>query len=145
MATYVTINVKTLFMCMHVALQGCTITSPSAYTIRVSCELLEAYERIRITISSNSCTCSQPITMVDDNPITVPNLTTGVYTVEVTAVNSNDMSIKDNKIVEMITLCDRSTATGESGMYKYINMCVPVYQMCILCTYLTYIAIYGRH
>ena len=58
--------------------------------------------------------------MVDDNPITVPNLTTGVYTVEVTAVNSNDMSIEDNKIVEMITLitlCDKSTATGESGTY----------------------------
>ena len=102
---------------MYIVLQSCAITSPSANTIRVSCELLETYERIRVTISSNRCTCSQPITMVDDNPITVPNLTTGVYTVEVTAVNRNDMSIEDNKIVEMITLCDKSTATGESGTY----------------------------
>ena len=102
---------------IYVVLQRCTITSPSLNTIRVSCELLETYERIRVTISSNCCTCSQPITMVDDNPITVPNLTTGVYTVEVTAVNSNDMSIEDNKIVKMITLCDKSTATGDSGMY----------------------------
>ena len=39
-------------------------------------------------------TCSQPVTMVDDNPITVSNLTTEVYTVEVTIVNSNDMSIE---------------------------------------------------
>ena len=111
-------------MCKHVyyaVLQRCTITSPSANTIRVSCELLETFERIRVTISSNSCSCSQPITMVDDNPITVPNLTTGVYTVEVTAVNSNDMSIEDNNIVEMITLCDTSTATGEPGMYVYVN------------------------
>ena len=106
-----------MFMCTYVVLQRCAITSPSANTIRVSCELLETYERIRVIISSNSCTCSQPITMVDDNTITVPNLTTGVYTVEVTAVNSNDMSIEDNKIVKMITLCDKSTATSESGMY----------------------------
>ena len=114
----VTIIVKTcLCVCTYIVLQRCTITSPSANTIRVSCKLLETYERIRVTISSNSCTCSQPITMVDDNPITVPNLTTGVYTVEVTAVNSNDMNIEDNKIVEMITLCDKSTATRESGTY----------------------------
>ena len=64
--------------------------------------------------------------MVDDNPITVSNLTTGVYTVEVTAVNSNDMSIEDNKIVDMITLCDKSTATGESGI---INICVSYYHV----------------
>ena len=100
----------------YVVLQRCTITSPSASTIRVSCELLEMFERIRVAISSNSCTCSQPITMAGDNPITVLNLTTGVYTVEVTAVNSNDMSIENHKIVEMITLYDKSTATDESGM-----------------------------
>ena len=115
-------------MDIFTALQRCTITSPSANTIRVSCELLKAFERIRVTISSNSCTCSQPITIVDDNPITVPNLTTGVYTVEVTAVNSNDMSIEDNKIVEMITLCDKSTATGESGMY--VRMCAVLTYVC---------------
>ena len=113
------IIVKALYLCvrMYVVLQRCTITSPSANTIGISCELLETYERIRVTISSNSCTCSQPITMVDDNPITVPNLTTGVYTVEVTAVNSNDMSIEDNKIVKMITLCDKSASTSEFGSY----------------------------
>ena len=99
---------------MYVVLQSCTITSPSTNTIRVSCELLR---RISITISSNSCTCSQPITMVDNNPITVSDLPIGVYTVEVTAVNSNDMNVENNRIVEMITLSDKSTATDESGMY----------------------------
>ena len=103
-------------------LQRCSITSPSANTIRVSCELLETFRRINVTISSNSCTCSPPITRVGDNPITVSNLTTGVYTVEVTAVNdtSNSMNIKNNKIVEMITVCD---VTVESGM----NVCVHTY------------------
>ena len=109
--------ISDLFL-FYVVLQRCTITSPSANTIKVSCKLLE---RIRVAISSNSCICSQPITMVDDNPITVLNLTTGVYTVEVTAVNSNDMSIEDNKIVEMITLCDKSTATDEPGTYVCVN------------------------
>ena len=108
-------------MCMYAVVQRCTITSPSANTIRVSCELLETFERIRVTISSNSCSCSQPITIVGDNSITVPNLTTGVYTVGVTAVNSNDMSIENNSIVEMITLCDKSTIADESGA------CVCVY------------------
>ena len=98
---------------MYVGLH-CTITSPSANTIRVSCELLE---RITVTISSNSCNCSQRITMVDNNPITVSDLPIGVYTVEVTAVNSNDMSIENNRIVEMITISDKSTATDESGMF----------------------------
>ena len=99
---------------VHTVIQSCTITSPSANTIRVSCELLE---RINVTISSNSCTCSQPITMVDNNPITVSDLPIGAYTVEVTAVNSNDMSIENNRIVEMITLSDKSSATDESGTF----------------------------
>ena len=99
---------------MCTVLHSCTITSPSANTIRVSCELLKTFTRISVTISSNSCTCSQPITMADNNPITVSDLPIGVYTVEVTAVNSNDMK---NRIVEMITVSDKSTATDESGMY----------------------------
>ena len=99
---------------VHTVIQSCTITSPSANTIRVSCELLE---RINVTISSNSCACSQPITMVDNNPITVSDLPIGVYTVEVTAVNSNDMSIENNRIVEMITLSGKSSATDESGTF----------------------------
>ena len=103
-------------MLFSIVLQSCTITSLSANSIRVSCDLLETFNRISITVSSNSCTCSQPITIVGDNPITVLNLTTGVYTVEVTAVNSNDMSVESNKIVEMITLCDITTSTDESGM-----------------------------
>ena len=55
--------------------------------------------------------------MVDNNPITVSDLPIGVYTVEVTAVNSNDMSIENNSIVEMITVSDKSTTTDESGMF----------------------------
>ena len=108
---------------MYTVLQSCTITSPSANTIRVSCELLETFTRISVTISSNSCTCSQPITMVDDNSITVSDLPIGVYTVEVTAVNSNDMN---NRIVEMITVSDKSTATDESGMYirSFVYVCI---------------------
>ena len=93
---------------VHTVIQSCTITSPSANTIRVSCELLE---RINVTISS------QPITMVNNNPITVSDLPIGVYTVEVTAVNSNDMSIENNRIVEIITLSDKSSGTDESGMF----------------------------
>ena len=55
--------------------------------------------------------------MIESNPITVSDLAIGVYTVEVTAVNSNDMSIGNNRIVEMITICEKSTATDESGGY----------------------------
>ena len=55
--------------------------------------------------------------MVDNNPITMSDLPIGVYIVEVTAVNSNDMSVENNRIVEMITICDKSTATDESGKY----------------------------
>ena len=100
---------------VHAVIQSCTITSPSVNTIRVSCELLE---RINVTISSNSCTCSQPITMEDNNPITVSDLPIGVYTVEVTAVNSNDdMTIENNRIVEMIILSDKLSATDESGTF----------------------------
>ena len=105
---------------MYTVLQNCTITSPSANTIRVSCELLETFTRISVTISSNSCTCSRPITMVDDNPITVSDLPIGVYTVEVTAVNSNDMN---NRIVEMITVSDKSTATDESRSGMCVRIC----------------------
>ena len=101
---------------VSLVLQSCTITSPSAKIIRVSCDLLETFNRISVTVSSNSCTCSQPITIVGDSPITVPNLTTGVYTVEVIAVDSNDMRVESKKIVEVITLCDTTTLTGESGM-----------------------------
>ena len=107
------INYKMLF---SLVLQSCTIFSPSASTIRVSCDLLETFNRISVTVSSNSCTCSQPITIVGDNPITVPNLTTGVYTVVVIAVDSDDMRVESKKIVEMITLCDTTTSTGKSGM-----------------------------
>ena len=57
--------------------------------------------------------------MVDNNPITMSDLPIGVYTVEVTAVNSNDMNVENNRIVEMITLSDKSTATDESGMYLH--------------------------
>ena len=103
-------------MLFYIVLQSCSITAASADTIRVSCELLETFERISVTVSSNSCTCSQPITIVGDNPITVPNLTTGVYTVEVIAVDSNDMRVENKKIFEMITLCDITTSTDESGM-----------------------------
>ena len=65
--------------------------------------------------------------MANNNPITVSDLPIGVYTVEVTAVNSNDMSIENNRIVEMITVCDKSTATDESGMFvcsSYVHMCI---------------------
>ena len=102
---------------MFVALQSCTITSPSANTIRVSCEFVES---INVTISSNSCTCSQPITMLDSSPISVSDLAIGVYTVEVIAVNSSDMNTENNRIVEIITICEKSTTTGESGGYIYI-------------------------
>ena len=47
--------------------------------------------------------------MIDDNPTTVSDLPIGVYTVEVTAVNSNDMN---NGIVEMITVSDKSITTA---------------------------------
>ena len=104
-------------MFLYVVLQSCTTTAALAITIRVSCDLLETFNRISVTVSSNSCTCSQPITIVGDNPITVPNLTTGVYTVEVIAVNSNDTRVENKKIVEMITLCNIITSTDESGMY----------------------------
>ena len=102
---------------MHVdilALKRCSITSPSTKAIRISCELLETFTRIRVTITSNSCTCSQPITMVDNNPITVSDLPIGEYTVEVTAVNSNDMNVENNRIIlETITVLDhKSTATA---------------------------------
>jgi len=52
--------------------------------------------------------------MIGNNPITVSDLTTGDYTVEVTAVDSNDMNIENNRIIKMITVCDKST-----GMYVY--------------------------
>jgi len=53
--------------------------------------------------------------MIGNNPITVSNLTTGDYTVEVTAViNSNDMNVENKTIVEKITVCDIPTV--ESGM-----------------------------
>ena len=68
--------------------------------------------------------------MVDDNPITVSDLPIGVYIVEVTAVNSNDMN---NRIVEMITVSDKSTATDESGMYVRMYVCTYLYT-CITCT-----------
>ena len=61
--------------------------------------------------------------MVDNNPITVSDLPIGVYTVEVTAVNSNDMSIENNRIVQMITVSDKSTATDESGIFLH-TVCV---------------------
>ena len=104
----------------YVGLQSCTITSPSANTIRVSCELLE---RISVTISSNSCTCSQPITMVDNNPITVSDLPIGVYTVEVTAVNSNDMSIENNRIADVITVSDKSIGGYDCSYILCMYVC----------------------
>ena len=67
--------------------------------------------------------------MVDNNPITVSDLPIGVYTVEVTAVNSNDMSIENNRIVEMITISDKS-ATDESGT---CSTYVAIVRMCMMC------------
>ena len=80
---------------------------------------METFTRINVVIYSSSCTCPQPITTaVGNNPITVSDLPIGVYTVEVTAVNSTDMSIENNTVVEKITVYDKSTAaTDESGMY----------------------------
>ena len=72
-------------------------------------------------MSSNSCTSSPLITITGDNPITVSHLTIGIYTVEVTAVSSNDLNVEINKIVEMITVLESNkstaSATIESGMY----------------------------
>ena len=62
--------------------------------------------------------------MIDDNPITVSDLPIGVYTVEVTAVNSIDMSIESNRIVEMITVY---AATDESG--TYVCMYIAIYRV----------------
>ena len=103
-------------------LQRCSITSPSANTIRVSCELLETFEGIRVTISSNSCTSSPPITIIGDNPITVSYLTIGIYTVEVTAVNSNDSNVEINKIVEIITVLESNKSTASAAIES--GMCV---------------------
>ena len=48
--------------------------------------------------------------MVDNNPITVSDLPIGVYTVGVTAVNSNDMNVEYNGIIETITVLDSQTS-----------------------------------
>jgi len=59
--------------------------------------------------------------MTGNNSITVSDITTGDYTVEVTAViNSNDMNVENNRIVEMITVCSKSTV--ESGMAVCVHM-----------------------
>ena len=101
-------------------LQRCTITSPSANTIRVSCDLLKTFSRIKVIVSSNSCTALPPITITGDNPVIVSNLTIGIYTFEVTAVSSSDLSVEINKIVEMITVLESNksitSAATESGM-----------------------------
>lgn len=105
-------------------LQRCIVRSPSSNTIKVSCELLETYQRIRVTVSNNGCTCSPPVTVIGDNPITVFNLTAEVYTVEVTVVNNNNVSIGNKNIITMITVSNKSPTTDESGMYvaSYIAM-----------------------
>ena len=97
-------------------IQGCIITTPSANAIEVSCELLDTYKRIRVTVFNNGCTCSPPVTVTGDSPITVFNLTAEVYTVEVTVVSNNDVSIENKKIITMITVSNKSPATDESGM-----------------------------
>ena len=61
--------------------------------------------------------------MADNNPLTVSDLPIGVYTVEVIAVSSNNMSVENNRNVEMITVSDKST---ESGVFLLI------YSMCII-------------
>ena len=96
-------------------LQRCTITSPYTNTIEVSCELLETYNRISVTIFSNSCTCSPPVTVIGDNPIIIFNLTAEVYTVEVTAVSMNDVIIENKRITEMIMVYNKSSPSIESG------------------------------
>ena len=100
-------------------LQRCNITSPYANTIEVSCELLEAYNRIRVTISSNSCTCSPPVTVIGDNPIIVFNLTAEVYTVEVTAVSMNNVIIENKRITKMIMVSNKSSPSVESGTHLH--------------------------
>ena len=101
-------------------LQRCTITLPSANTVIVSCELLETFNRIKVIVSSNSCTALPPITITGDNPVIVSHLTIGIYTVEVTAVCSSNLSVEINKIVEMITVLESNksiaSAATESGM-----------------------------
>ena len=113
-------------------LQRCIVTSPSPNTIEVSCELLQAYQRIRVTVSNNGCTCSPPVTVIGDNPITVFNLTAEVYTVEVTVVSNNDVSIENKNIITMITVSNTSPATDESGMYIAIATYVCMYKYIVL-------------
>ena len=63
--------------------------------------------------------------MIGNNPITVSDLTTGDYTVEVTAVDSNDMNVENNRIIKMITVCDKSAGMHADNiaqdMYNYIK------------------------
>ena len=112
-----TSNTEGLILFVDISvIQGCIITTPSANAIEVSCELLETYKRIRVTVFNNGCTCSPPVTVTGDSPITVFNLTAEVYTVEVTVVSNNDVSIENKKIITMITVSNKSPATDESGM-----------------------------
>ena len=83
----------------------CNVTSLKMITntIEVSCELLGTLKRISVTVMCINCytSCSQPIVVVGDSPVTVADLVAGQYTVEMAIADKTDIN---DTIVEIITV-----------------------------------------
>ena len=77
----------------------CNIIS-SFNIIYISCELLGNLTRVNVTLKCTSCTGSSEYhTIVNDSPIVIPNLPAGNYTVHVTAVDVNFITVEKIIIV----------------------------------------------
>ena len=108
------INVARLFLYVHIGAFVCNIISPSFGIIEVSCELLGKLVRVGVILNCTSCTGKHTFSVTDDNPIVIPNLPAGNYTVDIIAVDINNDIIRTVKVIvisEEVTT-DMSTTSG---------------------------------
>ena len=98
-------------------LQNCTVTSPSAGTIRVSCD--SPYQiLVNITCIGN---CNNPmVTIIGDTPLTVRELDPGMmYSVAINVFKDNQIILRDLMITASITV---KNSLGEISIEATIHV-----------------------
>ena len=103
-------------------LENCTVTSPSAGTIRVSCD---SSHQIAVSVTCTSCNNSM-VTNNGSSPLTVGGLDPGImYTVMISVFDNNQVITTDQMVTRMITV--KSDKLGDCMriplcMYMCIHM-----------------------
>ena len=82
------------------SLQNCTLTSPSARTIRVSCNISH---QILVTLTCTN-NCNNPmVTIIGSSPLTVRGLDSGMmYSVTINVFDGNQVVLNDRTVTRTV-------------------------------------------